>query len=313
MARGEDRFALRVACGSYLLATSMARQQGDAERRKKMQKVITIKREAIAETFPRRFNRPPSAREARVALVSGRWSDRERLGFVIEMAFTYPFLPYELKIDSDNFTRALVELAGVVGVDESVVDEIESVKEDAEKELKHSSALRKLALGGGVLAGVAIIAAAPYAVPALGVATSAATGGAAATAHGLALLGGGSLAAGGTGMAGGMAVISAAGAGAAGMAGLSARGLINELSPEAVEVQLVKTMVAFALIDEPKGGAEAILQELDEECDDLARTLERERGLNEKRAGRVRDLERKFDSYRRAIAWMERVASSEPN
>ena len=70
MTADNDKFALRVVCGSYLLANEIARRGSDTERTRRMRKVIAIKRQAIADTFPR--FRPRS-------VGSGDWG-RSRVG-----------------------------------------------------------------------------------------------------------------------------------------------------------------------------------------------------------------------------------------
>ena len=168
-----------------------------------------------------------------------------------------------------------------------------------------------IGLSAALLLGVAGFVAAPLVGTAIGV--GAGLSGAAATAHGLAILGGGALAAGGAGMAGGMWLV----AGAAAATGLAAGGggvALYELGSATARGELIKLQITFklGLLDANRDTAKAqrVIADLVGQADDLRRLLEQERGLNDENSRRVKDLEDTLGDIEEAIAWMNREAAA---
>lgn len=148
------------------------------------------------------------------------------------------------------------------------------------------------------------------AAPVIGTALGTAAGlsGAAATAHGLALLGGGALATGGAGMAGGVWLVTGVGA-AAGLLSGGGGTALYQLGVAQAESELVKLQVTFKMriLDGQIEGlkAQKVIGSLQDQLVELQEHLEEERRLNDENAHRVKDLEKKIEFVVQTIEWMQ--------
>jgi hypothetical protein len=146
------------------------------------------------------------------------------------------------------------------------------------------------------------------AAPALGAAlgSSAGLSGAAASAHGLALLGGGSLAAGGMGMTGGVWMVTGTAAAAGGVLGASASAAYTlgaaEYRHELIKLQ-AKHRLVLAAQNQHISMAQKVSTRLADDAAALRTQLEIEIELNAKNARRVTDLADKLDAIEAAIAF----------
>ena len=306
---GDKEYLAAIACGSLLLGEFVANKEGSRRREKrrsrskKMSKVLKDKKSAwraIGE------DREPSLN--RFGEITREWSLDEHSRLLVDLAFSDPFAPYSLDFDQSDLLDGLRALARELGREETIVDDIESARRSASN-AHRGSVVRRMAIAGVAVA-VTLGSAGWLAAPAIGAALGSAAGltGAAATAHGLALLGGGSLAAGGAGMAGGMWLVAGT-ATTVGLVGGSGSALLFELGAAETRGELVKLQVTFRIAvlgsqaDMLK--AQQAIQALVEHESELARALQRERGLNDENSTRVEALAEKLDDVIKAREWME--------
>ena len=147
------------------------------------------------------------------------------------------------------------------------------------------------------------------AAPAIGAALGSAVGlaGAAATAHGLALIGGGSLAAGGYGMAGGMWIITGLSA-AAGATTFSTANVLTQIGVKATNMELMKLQVYYkemmlgSTAEQKK--VEQIILELTKQKAELKTKHQYEKERNENNSHRIKGVEETIKAVELAIKSM---------
>ena len=81
-------------------------------------------------------------------MFDGDWPQTDAKALVIELAFSNPFAPYELSFRDGDLTRALVNVAKLVGLDAGAVDQIRDTQQDALKAHRHIN-WQKIAVYGG--------------------------------------------------------------------------------------------------------------------------------------------------------------------
>jgi hypothetical protein len=169
---------------------------------------------------------------------------------------------------------------------------------------------RRTKIGIGILAGVTVGAlggwiAAPLLGGALG--AGAGLGGAAAVAHGLALLGGGALAAGGAGMAGGIALVTAMGALGGGLLGLSGTALLTEQGEARVKVDTMKLQMVLAKIvigdQRDMAKAQEIARRQEGELRALRAKLDELQKNEVANKEKIKNLEAIIKTLERAVNW----------
>jgi hypothetical protein len=305
----DKAYSRNIAAGSFLMAHHLAGAERKDERKAKKNRVLERKRELIKETF----DTGPIQWSDDVAelLVTDVPSDQVKT-YLIDMAFSNPFAPYELKYKEGDFEEALKALADKFEVPVDTVDDILETKREAVK--AHNNVSWMKIVGYGAAGIVALGLGGYFLAPAIAAALGSAAGlaGAAATAHGLALLGGGSLAAGGAGMAGGLWLVT----GTAAVAGGTIAGggtLLHQMGAAGARTELTKLQVTYkeVLLHNQVQGlkAQEALKSLSDERDQLKGLLEEEQELNEENAQRVRDLEDTLEALENAIVWMEEEAA----
>lgn len=206
----DKEFAALTAAASTILARELTRVETNAERKAKKQRVLDKKWDCFVRTFPELAAEVPSLADLDALVRRGLPLDRA-ITLLVDLAFSDPFSPYELKFKPKDFHNSLVSVASLLGVSEERVEQLEKTQKDAMRAHKHV-AWGKVVLwgaGGTIVLAVGGWIAAPWIAGGIGAAAG--LTGAAATAHGLAVLGGGSLALGGFGMAGGMWIVTGAG------------------------------------------------------------------------------------------------------
>lgn len=273
-----------------------------ADRANKMGRVIDAKRSATIAVLD--GNRPT---QATLRALTADWSSDQRIRMLVDLVSGDPFAPYSLKFDRDDLIDGVRDLARAIG-EPGVVDEIEAARDSAMKAYRTTIA-RKVVMVGALTA-VTLASAGWLAAPAIGTAIGSAAGltGAAATAHGLALLGGGTLASGGFGMAGGMWLVAGAGA-TVGVLGGSTSAMFYELGAAETRAELVKLQVTFrvAVLGAQNDliKAQTIVSQLIEQEFELRRRLDEERLLNDENSRRVEDFEEKLADLITAREWMQ--------
>lgn len=303
-----DPASLALAGASTLLAEHVRSATKDSKRAKKMDRVIGLKRDELAAIVDAESVDPGSVLDGAVA----GWDREAKRRLLVDLAFSSPFAPYSLKVNRDDVLDGLRPLAGRIGEPGSVVDEIAAARKSALRSQHRRNWGRVGALA--LLTAAALGTAGWMLAPAIGTAigTSAGLTGAAATAHGLALLGGGSLAAGGAGMAGGMWLVAATGA-TVGFVGGGGSTLLYQLGASEVRNELIKLQVTFRVAILVSQGdlahAATVIAGLRETHEDLGKALDVERGLNDDNSERVKSLEEKLLAISRTIEWMDRQQS----
>jgi hypothetical protein len=302
-----DRYCFAVTAGNLFLAEEIMCRERDSRRQQKMHRVIEEKRRTLRSAFPEvAADLGPAARS--FAAIAGEWPDDQATTLLIDLAFTDPFAPYELEFKDGDFERALRQAARLLHLSDRRVDDIRIARKEAFSAHRHLNG-KKIALWG--LGGVTVFAAGGWLVaPLIGTAIGVAAGlsGAAATAHGLAILGGGSLALGGAGMAGGMWVVSGAGA-AVGLLGGGGSTALLQLGAAQARVELVKLQVRYKVVllgnQVQLMKAQEVTRELAEQREQIKEQLDRERDLNESNSARVKQIEATLAALEDCLKWME--------
>lgn len=297
-------FAVALAAAQFLIAEHLASNERDEKRREKMDRVVKIQ----GETLNALGSPNGGAIDPGRAVGSMTAAEAEtRITFLIELFFLDPFSPYSLRYDGKIRRRALQRLAPFVGEDKRAIRRIEKAGADAKKShgKQNWGKVGLVGVGAAVVLGLGGFMAAPLFGAALG--TAAGLSGAAATAHGLALLGGGALAAGGAGMAGGMWMVAGAGA-ALGVVGGGGGIKLFQLGAAQARGELVKLQVTYKLTllqgqtDMVK--AQAVIEDLSGQAEELKATVAEERLLNDENSKRVTDLEETLEALEETIIWM---------
>ena len=310
---GPDHYTYLVGLGTLYLAARLTSDEGDDERRKKKRRVIREKADLLKATFPDQVGKAFDTRQltstpALRLLQAEEWKEDAAKTFLIDLAFTHPFAPYELKYKQDDFWDTLKNLAPSLGQPTSEVDAIREIQKDAIRSHR-SLDLKKIMIFGVVgllVVGTGGYLAAPLIAGYLG--ASAGLAGAAATAHGLALLGGGTLAAGGAGMAGGMAVVTGAGA-FAGFAAASGGTLLMQMGAAQARTELIKLQVSYKAVllqnQLHLKKAQEVVKDLARQEKEVRAQLARERQMNDKNAVRIKELEVLIEAIEESRKWMK--------
>jgi hypothetical protein len=302
----ERDITLVTALATHLMAMSIA-EHTDGERGTKMRRVVAKQADALGQMFADGGVAGADPGAVLLHLVD-HWPEADRLRLVIDLDFTDPFFPYELRVLPEQFEQALAWIARHLGIGKAITDSIADTRRDAEREHLKARLVKVAAYGAGglVLLGAGGWALAPIIGGALG--ASAGLSGAAATAHGLALMGGGTLAAGGSGMAGGMFLVTGTGA-AVGAAGGGGSALLYAMGARQAQMELVRLQVTYrmTMLDRQIASLKAatVVEKLQQQLTDLEAILVEERELNDRNSRRLDDLEAKIKTTKTAVRWME--------
>ena len=305
----QQHYTKNLAISSYLVAHRLMSAETNKGRKDKMKLVLKQKRDLLNEAFT--SSRLSHPYQFAMLLNKDIPSDEAKTLF-IDLAFSNPFSPYELKYGEKNFAEALKKVGERFDVTEATISSILQTKQDAIKAHRNVSWLKVAGIGaaGVVVLGLGGYALAPVLAAKLGVAAG--LSGIAASSHGLALLGGGTLAAGGGGMAGGLWLVTTTSAAMGGTA-LGGGTLLYEMGAAGAQVELTKLQVTYkeVLIQNQLHGikAQEVIKKLSSERDELKKMLKDERRLNDKNAKRVQEMEEKLDSIINSILWMEDEAA----
>ena len=296
-----------MAAASLILADNLKQVETNEDRRIKMEKVLGIKWKAFCETFPSFAERIPT--RSGLPTLLRRLPLDEAITILVDLSFSDPFSPYELKFGKKDFHKALVAVANLLGVSEERVEQLEKTQKDAMSAHTHVN-WGKIVLwgtGGMIFMAVGGWIAAPWIAGGIG--TAAGLAGAAATAHGLAILGGGSLALGGFGMAGGMWIVT----GAAAIIGGGALGggtMLLQMGAASAKIELLKLQVSYRevllLTQAEVGKAKSVIKNLEKQRAEIDLKLKEECALNDENAKRITELEAILRAVEDSLKWMNK-------
>ena len=307
-------YVYHLAMGSHALAQQLAQlETGPASKKRKLH-VVRKKTELLKAVYPEKMaGLEDTVQYSALPSLVGQHEDEDtRRTLLIDLMFSDPFAPYELKYKKSDMDKALAEVAKTLGLSKADVTSIRATQAAAARAHVARNTATVVVVGTGAAAVVAIGAA--LAGPAIGGALGATVYGlygAAATSSGLALLGGGSLAAGGFGMAGGMWVIAGAGA-AVGLAGGSGTTLMMQLGTRGTKAELIKLQVTYKEVllrtQAEAAKAQKVTIDLATRQEELRTQLAEERELNDRNAQRLKNLEDTIQAVGHSLDWMKKLS-----
>ncbi|PYE55491.1 hypothetical protein [Deinococcus yavapaiensis] len=297
--RNDD--ALRYILALYLLAHEIAAREKDKGQKQKMEAVLKLKREALAElSEPADIYRV----QKRLRELSSKLTPAEALRLMVDLAFSNPFSPYELSFSQKVFEDALRDVAPPLTLLGGDAQRAIAERNEALKALAGPNWIPLLYVGGMAIMAALGIFYGPVLVGLVGAGMS----GAAAVTSGLAFLGGGSMALGGMGMTGGLWLVSTASAvtGAVAWAGgMTILKVLRHLGPSGALIELAKLVTTFSLLLQRdllgNAAAKEYITNLEAQLNALEIEIEEEKRLNDKGARRVRDLEATKGIMQRAL------------
>lgn len=310
----QKREAYIQSLASLCLAEGLAEMDTDKERKEKKKKVVALKEAAVKKAFDKYISCDGATKlnllQEQRASVSG---DNAK-ALLIDLSFSNPFSPYELKYNENDLLSAAERVGTHLGLPANAIHAIWKTRKEALK--SHSEVswgkIVMFALGGGVILAAGGWALAPVLGGYLGAAGTGLAG-AAAIAHGLALIGGGSLALGGMGMAGGLWLVVGIGAGAGTLAA-GGGALLIQLGSNAAKVELIKLQVSFKEISlsgqVDREISKVTIQKLDSDRKELQNKLKEEQSLNDKNSARISEIENILETLDKSINWMEKERSA---
>lgn len=327
-------YSFGLALSTLVMACVLTDAEKSSDRQETKQRIVGKKRQLLVESFGHEINEFRDLRnlggswgdrplisehltadflEQVVHRVVAQWDVELRRRLLIDLALADPYSPYEVKTSANGFEDALVTVSCALGLQGGAAKEVLEVRAEALK--VHRALPWKKIAASGVIGTVLVASGAWVFAPAIGTALGTAAGlsGAAATAHGLALLGGGSLAAGGAGMAGGLWIVTGVGAAVGATAG-GVGHTLKELGAAQVRVELVKLQISYKL--EVIHGqahihkAQSVIAELDKSRTQIEQDLAEERVLNDRNAKRVREIEEILDALDNAKQFVKEAEAA---
>ncbi len=293
-----------------VLAMKVAQSEKDAKRQKRMFAVIDKKFELLEHMSIKIPDR--AAFNSFLSQRVESWEEHKRNLLLVEAAFADPFAPYQIKVPDKSLLSGLKEIAYLIHLRESRVDEINETIKSARKAHKH---IRWGQVAVGTILGIAILGTGGYLLaPTIAAAIGASAGlsGAAAVSYGLALLGGGSLAAGGFGMVGGTIAVTGAGAIAGGL-GLGGIALWNAGYIVAVG-ELVKLQTSYqqVLMQSKAFGSDAakLIDQMVSIIEQFKAEYKNEQNYNDPRTDRLKEFDKVIGAYEDALKWMKAIKSN---
>ena len=303
-----NEFAALTAAASTIMARELTGMETNAERKTKKQRVLKKKWECFGLTFPQYAAELRSLPDLD-AFVRRDLPQHKAISLLVDLLFSDPFSPYELKSDRKDFHNTLVAVAKLLGVSAERVDHLEKTQKEAMRAHKHV-AWGKVVLwgaGGTIVLAVGGWFAAPWIAGGIGAAAG--LSGAAATSYGLAILGGGSLALGGSGMAGGIWIVT----GAAATIGGGAFGggtLLLQVGEANAKIELLKLQVSYRegllRTQAELGKAQSVITGLETRRKEIEAKLEEEAELNDKNAHRIKELAAILLAVEDSLKWIKK-------
>lgn len=209
--------AYAEAIQAHTLSANARKRMRDARR--------MLVQEEYAEALPKG---PPEDLQGALERLSVGWTTERRLHVLVELCHGNPFQPFAIEFSERVREEALCAVGRSIDAPQDWPAAVISASEQAMAAHKSGRRWPKVAL---IALGGAVAIALPMAVPFLGAAA-----GAAAITSGLAALGAG-------GMVGGLWMLSVGGA----AGGLALRLAVAELSPEQLEMEIVKLQTSSAV------------------------------------------------------------------
>lgn len=311
MTEHDADYTYHLAVGSHALAQRLTQLETDKTRKERKTRVLGRKTELLVATYPDELGGLASSVQFRAlpSRLGQHESEDTRRTLLIDLTFSDPFAPYELKFTKSDMDEALGEVANTLGLSAKDLGAIRATQAAAAR--AHVLTKGAKVAVAGVGAAVIIGTGAFFAAPLVGAAIGGIMGlsGAAATNAGLALLGGGSLAVAGHGMAGGMALVTGIGA-VSGFGGVSGAGVMMELGAARSKAELIKLQVAYKEVllhnQADTAKAQLVIKDLAAQLDELREQLEIERTLNDRNANRLKGLEQTIDAVEHSLGWMRK-------
>jgi len=305
-------YVFHLAVGSLALAQRLAQLETDAERKKHKLSVVSKKTDLLKTVYPHELEGlEKTAQLSALPSRLGQHEDEEtRRTLLIDLMFSDPFAPYELKYAKRDMDKALAEVANTIGLSKADVTSFRATQVAAARAhvARHTATVVAIGTGAAVVVAVGTVLAGPVIGGAVGT-TVYGLYGAAATSAGLALLGGGSLAAGGFGMAGGMWVLAGAGA-AVGLAGGSGTTLMLQLGTRGTKAELIKLQVTYKEVllrtQAEVAKAQQVTKDLAAQQIELRTQLGEERNLNDRNAQRLKNLEDTIEAVGHSLDWIKK-------
>lgn len=290
--------------GKTFLAAALAGLCDEYERAERMRRAVA---KFVELDFPESPGADADVLANELERVVAPWPDLNKRLLLVDLWFVQPFAPYDVKVPSSDLKKALSELASTLGIDDALAEVTATVKE-----LTGASTGKQVAKVVGIsgLGAVLIGSGAWIVAPLIGTAIGTASGlaGAAATAHGLAVLGGGAVAAGGAGVAGGMFAVTTTGAAAGVLLGGGGSALF-QLGKRQAERELLKLKVKFKVSVLHTEGQLLVAQRystyLHEQIEATRRDLEQERLISERRSKRIERLEEALEMLEESQKWLD--------
>lgn len=154
MASKKDPYVLALGTASWWLASSLRDHEDSAERRRKMKRVCDKKLETLRGAWPAEVGEVSGSAGAAKLLASLQLDGDTRRTLLIDLLFSDPFAPYELKFAQKNLRRSLEELANLLGLPDGTVKGLADIRRDATKAHRELSIGRVVAFG---LTGVVVV------------------------------------------------------------------------------------------------------------------------------------------------------------
>ncbi len=308
----QNRYAIALTASLLKIAQTLALRETNTERKAKKQRVVQKKISMLREAFPE-ATRGVDLHGDALALVRGNWERPDALRLLVDLSFADPFAPYQLKYKDKDFAFGLQLVAVVLKLTAADIERVRETRKKAIKAHKHIAwgKIAAYGLGGLVVVGLGGWMFAPLIGGAIG--TAAGLSGAAATAHGLAILGGGSLAIGGMGMAGGMWIVTGVAA-AVGGGVLGGGTFLLNLGAAQAKVELVKLQMNYKLVllenQVQRAKTQEVIRGLTAQRAAIAAELAFERELNEKNSARLKNMEETLRAVEDALGWIKDQTSA---
>ncbi len=304
----KNEYSEAIALGNYFMVEKLMELEQKKKRKEKKKNVYNEKGKLILETYEGDKNNIID-KTNRQNLLCNLVKEDQRATYLIDLAFTSPFAPYELKFKKEDFKKALLYMSSLLSQDFDIVDDILKNQQEALKSHKKIEWAKIIAFGVG---GLLIFAWGGWLMaPAIGTAIGTAAGlsGAAATSHGLAILGGGALSISGWGMAGGMWVVTGAG-GFIGASILGGSPLLLQLGAAQARVEILKLQVTYKTVFVVNQAhhymIEKSIDKLVNMKKEIMKELVKEENLNDKSSKRIKDIKETLDTLNNAIDWMRK-------
>jgi len=295
------------ALAGLVLADGLTKVENNEERKKKKYRVLRKKYDLIKEAFPEETKSLSDINDS-LYLLKKHVEKDEQIQLIIDLMFMNPFAPYSLKFSKKNFESILKNIALSIGVSEIKVESLLSTKKAAVRSHIDYKEVALIGVGGAIVVGLGGF----WAAPAVGGYLGAAAGlwGAAATAHGLALLGGGTLAAGGLGMAGGMWLMTGVGIAIGAQVGTGK--FLLEIGGQQAKMELIKLQISYKEIilserlrdKASKEKTKLQIESLKESRKEIQGELKEAITLNDVKSRQIKELKGTVKALDTTIDWM---------